>query len=157
MGNFRCYSSRYCANFSSGTPALGLRDVIVASEIDRPPKVFAASAGSGVLKLLPLCHLRKFETKALRRGMHCGKRFHASQRNPPPHPGQGRTVSERPARDTRSTGPQVDTRSDPVRPTAKIVLEADSHDQMNAILLALSRAVSSYEQPVKQHAEARAR
>jgi hypothetical protein len=40
-------------------------------------------------------------------------------------------------------------RSDPVRPRAKIVLEADSHDQMNEILLALNRAVSSY-QPAKQ-------
>jgi hypothetical protein len=41
-------------------------------------------------------------------------------------------------------------RSDPVRPTAKIVLQADSHVQMNEILLALNRVVSLYQQPGKQ-------
>jgi hypothetical protein len=47
-------------------------------------------------------------------------------------------------------------RNDPVRPVAKIVLQADSHAQMNEILLALNRAVSFYRQPAKQHETAQA-
>lgn len=43
-------------------------------------------------------------------------------------------------------------RSDPIRPTARIVLQTDDHAQMNQILLALNRVVSSYQQPVKTHA-----
>ena len=42
-------------------------------------------------------------------------------------------------------------RTDPVRPTAKIVLQAETHSQMNEILLALNRAVERYQQPVKEH------
>jgi len=41
-------------------------------------------------------------------------------------------------------------RSDPIRPTAKIVLQADDYAQMDAILLALNRAVSLYQRPAQQ-------
>ena len=36
-------------------------------------------------------------------------------------------------------------RKHPEKPIAKIVVEADDHDQLNRILLALNRAVSSYQ------------
>jgi hypothetical protein len=48
-------------------------------------------------------------------------------------------------------------RSDPIRPTAKIVLEADNQAQMDEILLALNRAVSFYQQPAKRRETAGAR
>ena len=41
-------------------------------------------------------------------------------------------------------------RKHPEKPIAKIVVEADNHDQLNHILLALNRAVSSYQ---TQHSE----
>ena len=81
----------------------------------------------------------------------CGKRFRASQRYPSP-PQQYSPANEPEARDKRPAGPQMAYRSDPIRPTAKIVLQADDHAQMNQILLALNRVVSSYQQPVKTHA-----
>ena len=49
-----------------------------------------------------------------------------------------------------SAGPQMVFRSDPIRPTAKIVLQADDYAQMDAILLALNRAVSLYQRPAQQ-------
>jgi Mg2+ and Co2+ transporter CorA len=36
-------------------------------------------------------------------------------------------------------------RTDAQRPQAKIVVQAESHEQLNDILLALNQAVSSYE------------
>jgi len=60
-------------------------------------------------------------------------------------------VKER-IREERSAGPQMAYRADPVRPTATIVLQAGSQSQMDQILQALSRMVSSYQQPVNQRA-----
>lgn len=57
----------------------------------------------------------------------------------------------------RTPGPQMAYRSDPIRPTAKIVLEADDYAQMDAILLALNRAVSLYQQPARERETAGAR
>ena len=57
----------------------------------------------------------------------------------------------------RPAGPQMAYRSDPIRPTAKIVLEADNQAQMDEILLALKRAVSFYQQPAKRRETAGAR
>jgi hypothetical protein len=45
-------------------------------------------------------------------------------------------------------------RSDPVRPLAKIVIEADDQVQLDQILMALNRAVSYYQQPVREYASA---
>lgn len=45
-------------------------------------------------------------------------------------------------------------RNDQIRPTAKVVIEADDHIQLNQILLALNRAVSYYQQPAKESAAA---
>src|SRR5690349_21708728 len=47
--------------------------------------------------------------------------------------------SSRSAQYTQS-GPPIGYRIDSVRPLAKIVLEADSHDQLDSILFALSRS-----------------
>jgi hypothetical protein len=48
-------------------------------------------------------------------------------------------------------------RSDPVRPLAKIVIEADDQVQLDQILMALHRAVSYYQSPVRERASARSR
>jgi hypothetical protein len=45
-------------------------------------------------------------------------------------------------------------RSDPVRPLAKVVIEADDQVQLDQILMALHRAVSYYQTPVREHAPA---
>ena len=37
-------------------------------------------------------------------------------------------------------------RAQAIRPTAKIVVNAETHEQLNAILLALQRAVTAYDQ-----------
>jgi len=87
----------------------------------------------------------------------CGRHFRASQRYPAPPPEQHSRANEREARDQRFSGPQMAYRSDPIRPTARIVLQTDDHAQMNQILLALDRVVSSYQQPVKTHAGSAAR
>ncbi len=45
-------------------------------------------------------------------------------------------------------------RSDQVRPTAKIVIKAEDHVQLDQILMALNRAVSYYQQPAREHSTA---
>ena len=45
-------------------------------------------------------------------------------------------------------------RNDRIRPTAKIVIQADDHVQLDQILLALNRAVSYYQQSAKEKASA---
>lgn len=51
-------------------------------------------------------------------------------------------------------GPEMAFRSDPVRPLAKVVIQADDHVQLDKILMALHVAVSSYQQPTGQRAAA---
>lgn len=51
-------------------------------------------------------------------------------------------------------GPEMAFRSDPVRPTAKVVIQADDHVQLDKILMALHLAVSSYQQPTSERATA---
>ena len=46
---------------------------------------------------------------------------------------------------TSHDGPAMAFRTDAQRPQAKIVVQAESHEQLNDILLALNQAVSSYE------------
>ncbi|MBV8072988.1 MAG: hypothetical protein JO270_24015 [Acidobacteriaceae bacterium] len=41
-------------------------------------------------------------------------------------------------------------RSQATQPIAKIVVRAETHAQLNQILLALQRAVASYDRPVRQ-------
>jgi ribosomal protein L44E len=82
----------------------------------------------------------------------CGKYFYASQRYPSQRPRHSSEAARRAARESGATGPQMAYRGDPQRPIAKIVIQADSHAQMDEILLALNRAVVSRQQPVKQHA-----
>ena len=45
-------------------------------------------------------------------------------------------------------------RNDRIRPTAKVVIQADDHVQLDQILLALNRAVSYYQQPAREGAPA---
>jgi hypothetical protein len=48
-------------------------------------------------------------------------------------------------------GFETEYRTDPMRPVAKIVVHADSHDQLGSILLALSRAVSAEQGEASEH------
>jgi hypothetical protein len=67
--------------------------------------------------------------------MDCGRRFTAAQRYPP-----------RPqAKPIVPPDAQMAFRTHPEKPIAKIVVEADDHNQLNQILLALHRAVTSYQ------------
>ena len=45
-------------------------------------------------------------------------------------------------------------RSDPVRPLAKVVIQADDYLQLDQILIVLHRAVSSYQRPAAERATA---
>ncbi len=60
----------------------------------------------------------------------------------------------RSARQQRQAGPDMAFRSDPVRPMAKVVIQADDHVQLDKILVALHLAVSSYQQPTTKRATA---
>lgn len=44
-------------------------------------------------------------------------------------------------------------RSDAVKPQAKVVIAADSHEQLNDILLALDRAVNFYQRQSQETAD----
>jgi len=51
----------------------------------------------------------------------------------------------------QSIGSQAHYRTDLMRPVAKIVVHADSHEQLDSILLALSRAVSAEQREAREH------
>ena len=86
----------------------------------------------------------------------CGLRFHARGRSlssPIPEasdevPNYGPSVSF-----SSEDGPAMAFRADVLRPQAKIVVSAENYDQLNHILLALDRAVSSYQTQSKQEQE----
>jgi hypothetical protein len=61
-----------------------------------------------------------------------------------------RTIGKGQLAQYTQSGPQIGYRADPIRPMAKIVLETDSHEQLDSILLALSRAISAEQQAVKR-------
>jgi hypothetical protein len=82
----------------------------------------------------------------------CRKRFYAGQRRPPERYSPQAQQRRRAAYNSSFNGVQMAYRTDPVRPTAKIVLQTDTYWQMNEILLALNRAVEYYKQPIEQHA-----
>jgi hypothetical protein len=86
------------------------------------------------------------------RCLECGKGFYSSQRyssrDACRSAQEGQAASGR-----RSASPQMAYRTDPGHPLARIVLQADTHAQMNKILLALSQAVQSFaSEPLKQTA-----
>lgn len=82
----------------------------------------------------------------------CGQRFHARGRHTPQQsqPEQPEPRSAR--REAASEGPAMAFRADAVKPQAKVVIAADSHEQLSEILLALDRAVSSYQRKSKRAA-----
>ena len=51
---------------------------------------------------------------------------------------------------TEQIGPEMLYRRDPIRPMAKVVIQAYDPLQLENILLALDRAVSYYQQPVRR-------
>ena len=55
----------------------------------------------------------------------------------------------------RAGGPQAAYRTDTIRPRAEIVVEADTQDQLDSVLLALSRAVSAHQESAKEHMSSR--
>ena len=79
------------------------------------------------------------------RCLDCGKRFLLRQRYPPQQPVTSSTMEpDWGSRDrAQSIGFQAEYRTDPMQPIATIVVHADSHDQLDSILLALSRAISA--------------
>ncbi len=80
----------------------------------------------------------------------CGRRFTKAQRYPtsePPSQPRSREARPRP-------GPEMAFRGDPVRPMAKVVIEADDHVQLDRILLALHHAVSAYQSSPRSRATA---
>ena len=51
----------------------------------------------------------------------------------------------------RFAGRRAVYRTDTVRPQAKIVVQADTHEQLDSVLLALSRAVAAHQQTKHEH------
>ncbi len=75
----------------------------------------------------------------------CRRRFVAGRRYPPARASEAESAG-REQRQAQAAGPEIAFRSDPVRPVAKIVVQADDHVQLDKILVALHRAVSAYQQ-----------
>jgi hypothetical protein len=84
----------------------------------------------------------------------CELRFTAASRYGPDR----RTASVTQPSDpetSRRGGPEMAYRNDPIRPVAKIVIQADDQVQLENILRALDRAVSYYQKPKREHTTAR--
>ena len=94
----------------------------------------------------------------------CRRRFVAARRYAPDRESQPKrqsreqTGQKQPEQEQRrgagQAGPEIAFRSDPVRPMAKVVIQADDHVQLDKILMALHLAVSSYQQPARERATA---
>ncbi len=89
----------------------------------------------------------------------CARRFVAARRYFDNRVAQQETLRQKQPRQEQrrqaeQAGPGMAFRSDPVRPVAKIVIQANDHAQLDKILVALHRAVSSYQQPVSEPANA---
>jgi hypothetical protein len=82
---------------------------------------------------------------------HCGLRFWANKRYTPHPQGQSQTGNTRnkPINNAKE-GPAMAFRTHREKPQAKIVVQAESHEQLNHILLALNQAVNSYQQTSKK-------
>ncbi len=94
----------------------------------------------------------------------CGLRLWAAQRRRPRETparqtqgetgGQFRAYAQKAATaQSAPSGPGIAFRTDGGKPQAKIVLQADSHEQLNHILLALNRAVMSYQPQAQEHCQ----
>jgi hypothetical protein len=84
----------------------------------------------------------------------CELRFTAASRYGPDR----RTASVTQAADpetSRGAGPEMAYRNHPIRPVAKVVIQADDQVQLENILLALDRAVSYYQKPNRERTTAR--
>ncbi len=84
----------------------------------------------------------------------CGRSFSAARRQPPALPTRSNQNPRDTARPAQSTGPALAFRNDPVKPMAKVVIQADDQVQLDQILLALHRAVSYYQQPARERSTA---
>ena len=76
------------------------------------------------------------------RCQNCGLRFWAQGRYAPRS--QRRSTNDT-ATNHSHNGPEMAFRTHTQKPQAKIVVQAESHEQLNHILLALNQAVSSYQ------------
>jgi hypothetical protein len=100
----------------------------------------------------------------------CDSRFHSRYRYPveseeyytaqsgadffhSPHQESGATFRAEAAAAEADFGPAMAFRTHEQKPQAKIVVEADNHEQLNNILLALNRAVHSYQHSSKEQTE----
>ena len=79
----------------------------------------------------------------------CAKSFRLNQRHVAGE--RSRSSKRRSPERTRTANADMAFRTDPVRPYAKIVVEADTHSQLDSILLALRRAVSSSQAAPEEH------
>ncbi len=87
----------------------------------------------------------------------CSRRFVAARRYcPEPEQTGEKQPKQEQRRGARHAGPEMAFRSDPVRPMAQVVIQADDHVQLDNILVALHLAVSSYQQPTTKRATAAA-
>src|SRR3954462_6075870 len=85
------------------------------------------------------------------RCQHCGLRFRAHQRYAPSPQSHSPTGNQRnAATNMAQEGPEMAFRTHREKPQAKIVVQAESHEQLNRILLALNQAVNSYQQTSKK-------
>ncbi len=76
----------------------------------------------------------------------CGQRFTATRRYLPARPEPAAQHRPQPHRAERDAdGPAMAFKRQTERPTAKVVIEADDDVQLDQILSALHRAVSSYQ------------
>ncbi len=80
----------------------------------------------------------------------CGRRFHAARRYPPARRARSKPAP-RPKSAGQANGVEMAFRNDPVRPLAKVVIQADDQVQLDQILMALHRAVSHYAQPAREY------
>jgi hypothetical protein len=55
------------------------------------------------------------------------------------------TASAKPEKKPDEAAPEMASHRHPNQPTAKVVIQADSHEQLDQVLLALQRAVARYE------------
>ncbi len=82
---------------------------------------------------------------------HCHLRFWAKGRFAPRSQGQSQTGRVgHTSTNTTQKGPEMAFRTHNQKPQAKIVVQAESHEQLNHILLALDRAVQTYQQTSKK-------
>jgi len=91
----------------------------------------------------------------------CGRRFRATGRYldrqsaqsssnaSGAHPSGGATAYQGANAAGTSDGPEMVFRAHPAKPQAKIVVQAETHEQLNHILLTLDKAINSYGKSAK--------